>query len=411
MAPRNVAIIGAGPAGLFAAEIIATAGHRATIYERMPSPARKFLLAGRGGLNLTHSEPIESFLTQYGPDAEKVRAIVEAFPPAALIEWANGLGAETFIGSSGRVFPRAMKASPLLRAWLRRLNELGVVIKTRHRWTGFTAEGGHSFETPEGPIVIKPNASLFALGGASWPKLGSDALWAETFKNAGIPVTPLEAANCGVLISWSEIFRSRFEGAALKRIALNCAGATTRGEVIVTKTGLEGGAVYALIPQLRSALRAQESVTLAIDLKPDIEHSVLTERLAKPRGKETLTNFLRKAAHLDPPALALLREAGASLPAEADALAARIKSVPLTVNGVSGIDRAISTAGGIDWAALTGDLMIRERPGMFAAGEMLDWEGPTGGYLLQATFATATRAATGMLAWLASAESQTSQRL
>ncbi len=411
MAPRDVAIIGAGPAGLFAAEIIAAVGHRVTIYERMPSPARKFLLAGRGGLNLTHSEPIESFLTRYGPDAEKVRSIVEAFPPSALIDWANGLGAETFIGSSGRVFPRAIKASPLLRAWLRRLNELGVIIKTRHRWSGFTAEGGLSFEAPEGPIMIKPNASLFALGGASWPKLGSDALWAETFKNAGIPVTPLEPANCGVLISWSEIFRSRFEGAALKRIALNSAGATTRGEVIVTKTGLEGGAVYALIPQLRAALRAHQSATLSIDLKPNVEHSVLAERLAKPRGKETLTNFLRKAAHLDPPALALLREAGASLPAEADALAARIKSAPLRVNGLSSIGRTISTAGGIDWAALTGDLMIRERPGMFAAGEMLDWEGPTGGYLLQATFATAARAATGMLAWLASTRREPSPRL
>ncbi len=411
MTPRNVAIVGAGPAGLFAAEIIATAGHRVTVYDRMPSPARKFLLAGRGGLNLTHSEPIESFLTRYGPDAEKVRAIVEAFPPSALIDWANGLGAETFVGSSGRVFPRAMKASPLLRAWLRRLNELGVVIKTRHRWIGFTGEGGLSFETPEGPIAIKPDASLFALGGASWPKLGSDARWVETFKNAGIPVALLAAANCGVLITWSEVFRSRFEGAALKRIALNCAGATTRGEVIVTKTGLEGGAIYALIPQLRAALRAQESVTLAIDLKPDVEQSVLAERLAKPRGKETLTNFLRKVTHLDPPALALLREAGASLPGGADALAARIKSVPLTVNGLAAIDRAISTAGGIDWAALTGDLMIRERPSMFAAGEMLDWEGPTGGYLLQATFATATRAASGMLAWLASAESETSPRV
>ncbi|RUP10849.1 MAG: TIGR03862 family flavoprotein [Hyphomicrobium sp.] len=408
MTPRNVAIVGAGPAGLFAAEIIAAAGHRVTIYERMPSPARKFLLAGRGGLNLTHSEPIENFLTRYGPDAEKVRAIVEGFPPSALIDWANGLGAETFIGSSGRVFPRAMKASPLLRAWLRRLNEMGVIIKTRHRWSGFTPEGGHSFETPEGAIAISPDASLFALGGASWPKLGSDALWVETFKNAGIPVTPLEPANCGVLISWSEIFRSRFEGAALKRIAVNCAGATTRGEVIVTKTGLEGGAIYALIPQLRSALRAQQSVTLSIDLKPDVEHSVLAERLAKPRGKETLTNFLRKAAHLDPPALALLREAGTSLPAEADTLATRIKSVPLNVNGLSRIDRAISTAGGIDWAALSGDLMIRERPGMFAAGEMLDWEGPTGGYLLQATFATATHAATGLLTWLASTGSETS---
>lgn len=398
---RDVAVIGAGPAGLYPAEIIANAGHRVTVYERMPSPARKFLLAGRGGLNLTHSEPLEHFLTRYGTEPENVRAMVESFPPATLIEWANGLGADTFIGSSGRVFPRAMKASPLLRAWLRRLGELGVVIKTRHRWIGFTPERGLLFETPEGTVTATPDATLFALGGGSWPKLGSDALWAGTFSAAGIPVTPLAPANCGVRIAWSEIFKSRFEGAALKRIALTCAGATMRGEAIVTGDGLEGGAIYALIPQIRSALRTEESVTLSIDLKPDVDQSVLAERLAKPRGKETLTNFLRKATHLDPAALALLREAGASLPDGGDALAARIKSVPLSVVGVAGIERAISTAGGIGWAALDQDLMIKSRPGVFAAGEMLDWEAPTGGYLLQATFATATRAANGLVAWLA----------
>ncbi|SFV38802.1 hypothetical protein SAMN04488557_3857 [Hyphomicrobium facile] len=402
-APRDVAVIGAGPAGLYAAEIIANAGHRVTVYERMPSPARKFLLAGRGGLNLTHSEPLESFLTRYGTDAENVRAMVESFPPATLIEWANGLGADTFIGSSGRVFPRAMKASPLLRAWLRRLGELGVAIKTRHRWTGFTPERerGLLFETPEGTVTATPDATLFALGGASWPKLGSDADWAGTFSAAGIPVTPLAPANCGVRIAWSEIFKSRFEGAALKRIALTCAGATTRGEAIVTSAGLEGGAIYALIPHIRSALHSGTSATLAIDLKPDMDQSVLAERLAKPRGKETLTNFLRKATHLDPVALALLREAGTSLPAGSEALAARIKSVPLSVAGLAGMERAISTAGGIDWAALDRDMMIKGHPGVFAAGEMLDWEAPTGGYLLQATFATATRAANGLLAWLA----------
>jgi uncharacterized flavoprotein (TIGR03862 family) len=399
--PRDVAVIGAGPAGLFAAEIIAKAGHRVVVYERMPSPARKFLLAGRGGLNLTHSEPLEHFLPRYGKDAEIVRAIVESFPPATLVEWANGLGADTFIGSSGRVFPRAMKASPLLRAWLRRLSELGVVIKTRHRWTGFTPERGLLFETPEGTVSATPDATLFALGGGSWPKLGSDALWTETFNTAGIPVTPMAPANCGVRIAWSEIFKSRFEGAALKRIALTCGGATTRGEAIVTSDGLEGGAIYALIPHIRSALGSQQSVTLSIDLKPDMDKSALAERLAKLRGKETLTNFLRKAAHLDPAALALVREAGASLPEGGDALAARIKSVPLSIVGVAGIERAISTAGGIDWAALDNDMMIKARPGVFAAGEMLDWEAPTGGYLLQATFATAARGANGLVAWLA----------
>jgi uncharacterized flavoprotein (TIGR03862 family) len=397
---RNVSIIGAGPAGLFAAEIIARAGHRVTIYERMPSPARKFLLAGRGGLNLTHSEPLENFLERYGGDAKKVRTAVEAFPPARLIEWANGLGAQTFIGTSGRVFPREMKASPLLRAWLRRLNELGVEIKTRHRWTGFASGDKLLFETPEGTITVKPDAALFALGGASWPKLGSDGLWADAFRSAGIPITPLTSANCGVLISWSDIFKSRFEGTALKRIAITVGGSTTRGEAIVTRGGLEGGAIYALIPRIRAALGSRADITLSVDLKPDIERTVLAERLAKPRAKETLTNFLRKATHLDPAALALLREAGPTLPEGSDALAARIKAVSLRVSGLASLDRAISTAGGANWSGLNDDLMAETRPGIFVAGEMLDWEAPTGGYLLQATFATAAKAANGLLSWL-----------
>ena len=397
---RDVSIIGAGPAGLFAAEIIARAGHRVTVYERMPSPARKFLLAGRGGLNLTHSEPLEEFLKRYGDDAERVRTAVEAFPPSRLIEWADDLGAQTFIGTSGRIFPRAMKASPLLRAWLRRLNQLGVVIKARHRWTGFAPEGALLFETPEGTLTVKPDASLFALGGGSWPKLGSDGLWADTFRGAGIPVAPLTSANCGVLIYWSEVFKSRFEGSALKRIAITVAGSTMRGEAIVTSSGLEGGAIYALIPRIRAALGSEANVSLSVDLKPDVELAVLAERLAKPRGKETLTNFLRKATHLDPAALALLREAGPALPEGSDALAARIKAVPLRVAGLADLDRAISSAGGIDWASLTDELMAKGRPGVFVAGEMLDWEAPTGGYLLQATFATAAEAANGLLGWL-----------
>ncbi len=408
-AARDVTVVGAGPAGLFAAEIIARAGHRVTIHERMPSPARKFLLAGRGGLNLTHSEPLDNFLERYGDNAEKVRAAVEAFPPSRLIEWANGLGAQTFIGTSGRVFPQAMKASPLLRAWLRRLDDLGVEIKTRHRWTGFAPNGALIFETPEGEITIQPDAALFALGGASWPKLGSDGLWADVFSDAGIPVAPLTSANCGVLIPWSDIFKSRFEGAALKRIAITIGDSTTRGEAIVTGSGLEGGAIYALVPRIRAALASRADVTLSVDLKPDADQSVLAERLAKPRGKETLTNFLRKATHLDPPALALLREAGLALPESGDALAARIKAVPLRVSGLASIDRAISTAGGMTWSALDERLMTETHPGIFVAGEMLDWEAPTGGYLLQATFATAATAANGLLGWLA-AKAQTAHR-
>ena len=398
---RNVAIVGAGPAGLFAAEIIAGRGHRVTVYERMASPARKFLLAGRGGLNLTHSETLAAFLDRYGDHAAEVRAAVECFPPEKLVAWANGLGADTFVGSSGRVFPHAMKASPLLRAWLRRLGDLGVTIKTRHRWTGFSPSGALQFETADKSIVeVEPDATLLALGGASWPKLGSDGRWAESFADAGISVTPLAPANCGVLISWSEVFRSRFEGSALKRIALTVDGVTRRGEAIVTRNGLEGGAVYALGPHIRAALANNDMTTLLVDLKPDMTHDQLAARLAKPRGKDTVTNFLRKAVHLDAVGAGLVREA--ALPEEPEALAARIKSVPLLVTGLAGMERAISTAGGVAWRSLNEDLMLTTRPGVFLAGEMLDWEAPTGGYLLQGTFATSTKAANGLLNWLQS---------
>lgn len=398
---KDVAIIGAGPAGLFAAEVIANAGHRVSIYERMPSPARKFLLAGRGGLNLTHSEPLERFLTRYGESADEVRMAVETFPPERLIAWANDLDAQTFVGTSGRVFPKAMKASPLLRAWLRRLDSLGVSIKPRHRWVGFNDTGALVFETTNGQLTITPDAALFALGGGSWPKLGSDGAWVDQFRNTGIAITPLEPANCGVLVSWSEVFKSRFEGLALKRIALSIASTTVRGEAVVTANGLEGGAIYALGPQIRAALGDGKSATLIVDLKPDLTQSALAERLGRRRSGETLTNFLRKAAHLDPVAVALLREGNAALPDSADALAARIKALPLQVVGVTDIDRAISTAGGVTWTALDENLMLKDRPGLFVAGEMLDWEAPTGGYLLQGTFATAASAANGLLGWLA----------
>ncbi|WP_423414904.1 TIGR03862 family flavoprotein [Hyphomicrobium sp. B1] len=398
---KDVAIIGAGPAGLFAAEVIANAGHRVSIYERMPSPARKFLLAGRGGLNLTHSEPLERFLTRYGESADEVRMAVETFPPERLIAWANDLDAQTFVGTSGRVFPKAMKASPLLRAWLRRLDSLGVSIKPRHRWVGFNDTGALVFETTNGQLTITPDAALFALGGGSWPKLGSDGAWVDQFRNTGVAITPLEPANCGVRVSWSEVFKSRFEGLALKRIALSIASTTVRGEAVVTANGLEGGAIYALGPQIRAALGDGKSATLMVDLKPDLTQPALAERLGRRRSGETLTNFLRKAAHLDPIAVALLREGNAALPDSADALAARIKALPLQVVGVTDIDRAISTAGGVTWTALDENLMLKDRPGLFAAGEMLDWEAPTGGYLLQGTFATAASAANGLLGWLA----------
>jgi hypothetical protein len=397
----DVAIVGAGPAGLFAAEIIASGGHRVTVYERMASPARKFLLAGRGGLNLTHSEGLDAFLRRYGDDASDVRAAVENFPPDKLVAWANGLGADTFVGSSGRVFPRAMKASPLLRAWLRRLDGLGVTIRTRHLWTGFAPSGALIFEAADKTaITVKADAALLALGGASWPKLGSDGRWVEILDDIGVAVTPLVAANSGVVIPWSDIFRSRFEGAALKRIALTIGDVTQRGEAIVTRSGLEGGVVYALGPEIRRTLERDGTATISVDLKPDVSLSELTTHLARPRGKDTVTNFLRKSVNLDPVAVGLLREA--DLPETAQALAARIKGLPLTVTGVASLDRAISTAGGVAWRSVDERLMLKKRPGIFLAGEMLDWEAPTGGYLLQASFATGAKAAKGLLDWLAS---------
>jgi uncharacterized flavoprotein (TIGR03862 family) len=396
---QNVAIVGAGPAGLFAAEIIATHGHHVTVYERMPSVARKFLLAGRGGLNLTHNEPLDCFLDRYGSNASEVRAAVEAFPPSRLIAWANDLGAHTFVGTSGRVFPKAMKASPLLRAWLRRLDGLGVTIKTRHLWTGFTASGGLTFQTSDGiQSTVNADTVLLALGGASWPKLGSDGAWVHILEHAGTKVTPLAPANSGVHVLWSEVFRTRFESAALKRIALTIDGITRRGEAIIARTGLEGGAVYALGPHIRSSLKGNAATTISVDLKPDTPLAELAERLAKSRGGDTLTNHLRKAVHLSPAAIGLLRET--QLPSTPEALAARIKAVPLQVTGFEGLERAISTTGGLSWENLDPQAMIKARPGVFVAGEMLNWEAPTGGYLLQATFATAAVAAHGLLGWL-----------
>jgi uncharacterized flavoprotein (TIGR03862 family) len=401
----EVAVIGAGPAGLMAAEVIAQGGAHVTIYDAMPSAGRKFLMAGRGGLNLTHSEALPAFLTRYGAAMPHLAPAIEAFSPSTLRAWSEALGQPTFVGSSGRVFPQAFKASPLLRAWLRRLDGLGVQLALRHRWTGWDDDGRLLLATPDGRRGVDARTTVLALGGASWPRLGSDGAWVETLTAKGVVVSPLRPANSGFTVAWSDLFKDRFEGQPLKGIALSFGAHTVRGEAMITRTGIEGGAVYALSSQLREAIIADGAATLQVALRPDADAAELVARLEAPRGKQSLSTFLRKAAHLSPAAIGLLQEAamasGATLASLSPAsLAGLINAVPVRLNGVAPIARAISSAGGIAFDELNPDFMIERLPGVFAAGEMLDWEAPTGGYLLQASFATGAGAGRGVLKWL-----------
>lgn len=397
---RDIAIVGAGPAGLMAAEVLATKGHRVTIYERMPSPARKFLLAGRGGLNLTHTEQHDHFLQRYGGAAKSIHGAIDGFPPEAIIAWAQGLGQETFTGSSGRVFPKSMKASPLLRGWLKRLDGLGVMLKTRHTFVGF-ADGGLKISGATGDIETHAHdAVILALGGASWPRLGSDGSWIEPLSHADVVITPLTASNVGVIMPWSDHVRLRFAGSPLKRIAVTVDGVSARGEAVITASGLEGGVIYALSRPIRAALAAPPAA-MTIDLRPDMTQAELAERLARGAAKDSLSNHLRKAAGLSPAQAAVFREGTPKPLREPQALAHAIKNVALPLSGMHGLERAISTAGGIALDELDDNAMLRRRPGVFAAGEMLDWDAPTGGYLLTACLATGAWAAHGAERWLA----------
>lgn len=396
----DVAVIGAGPAGLMAAETLSAAGLSVTVFEKLPSVGRKFLMAGRGGLNLTHSEDFDTFVSRYGAAAERLRPILEAFPPDALIAWAHGLGQETFVGSSGRIFPKALKASPLLRAWLARLSAQGVQIRTRRAWTGWDAQGALAFATPDGATeTVRPRrATILALGGASWPRLGSDGAWAPLLADQGVAIAPVRPANVGFSVDWSQIFKDRFQGQPLKGLALTFAGQTVRGEIMIADYGLEGGAIYALSAALRDAIEAHGKAVVEIDLRPDLSAGGITARLIDGRRSESLANRLRKTLHLTPAAINLLREAhGVDLPQSPRALGALIKRVPITLTAVQPIARAISTAGGVAFSEVDEHLRLHRRPDVLIAGEMLDWEAPTGGYLLQACFASGVAAARAVL--------------
>lgn len=391
-------VIGAGPAGLMAAEAISGAGHAVVIVDAMPSPARKFLMAGKSGLNLTRDEPADLFASRLQGGAaprslrdlppgyfgtEDLRAIVAGFGPAGVMDWARGLGVDLFTGTTGRVFPVGMKASPLLRAWLARLGGQGARLRTRWRWTGF-APGGWAFETPEGPRLVAAGATVLALGGASWPRLGSDAAWVPWLRKAGVRVAPFRPANMGFRVDWSAAM-APLQGAAVKGTRLTAGRLDSRGEWVVTAAGIEGGAVYEISAALRDGAEGR------VDLMPDLSAAALAARLARPRGRLSVGNWLRRVLR-DPVRVALLMEWGRPLPDDPAALAARIKALPLRHAGPMGLDRAISSAGGIEAGALAGDLELRALPGVFAAGEMLDWEAPTGGYLLTTCLATGRHA-------------------
>ncbi|WP_289032331.1 TIGR03862 family flavoprotein [uncultured Roseibium sp.] len=397
---HDVLIVGAGPAGLMAADRLSSSGLKVAVVDRMPSPARKFLMAGRGGLNLTHSEKQSVFLTRYREAEPFLAPLINKFTPENLRQWCLDLGQETFTGSSGRIFPKAMKASPLLRALLSRLAERGVTLQTRLTWSGFSEEDTLTFKDPDGrEVKLKARASLLALGGASWPRLGSDGNWVSTLHHQGVEVNALRPANCGFEIAWSDLLKERFAGSPLKPLTVTLGTESARGEAILSQRGLEGGAVYALSSSIRREIELSGKATLLLDLRPDISIEELTSRLSANRGKQSVSTFLRKAGGLSPVQISLLREVG-PLPETPQALAERIKQTPLTATAPYPIDRAISSAGGIALTEIDDQLMLKKLPGVFVAGEMLDWEAPTGGYLLQACFATGVAAAEGIANYL-----------
>ncbi|MGE5506539.1 MAG: TIGR03862 family flavoprotein [Actinomycetota bacterium] len=397
--PAPIAVVGGGPAGLMAAEVAAAAGAAVHVFDAMPSVGRKFLLAGKGGMNLTHSEPLDRFVGRYGVQADRFAGWLAEFGPEQMRHWAHGLGIDTFIGTSGRVFPTDFKAAPLLRAWLRRLKGMGVVFHARHRWLGWDG-AALRFAGPAGEVRIEAAATVLALGGGSWPNLGSDGGWVDILGARGVAVAPLVPANCGFDVGWSDEFRVRFAGQPIKAVALSFAGRRVRGEIMLTETGIEGGAVYALSAPLRDAIAQDGRTVLELDLAPERSPAQLAKALTRPRGSLSLSTWLGKAAGLKGPALGLCREVltpeALNDPAR---LAAALKALPLPLLAPRPLAEAISTAGGVRFDQLDECLMLRSIPGVFVAGEMLDWEAPTGGYLLTGCFATGRVAGAAAARW------------
>ncbi|WP_459743662.1 TIGR03862 family flavoprotein [Pseudomonas sp. 3A(2025)] len=403
-APASVAIIGGGPAGLMAAEVLSQAGVKVDLYDAMPSVGRKFLLAGVGGMNITHSEPYPAFVSRYAERAPLIEPLLQSFDADALRQWIHGLGIETFVGSSGRVFPTDMKAAPLLRAWLKRLREGGVSLHNRHRWLGWNSDGSLRVANAEGELALRPAAVLLALGGGSWARLGSDGAWLPWLHAKGVEVAPLQASNCGFEVSaWSEVLRSKFAGAPLKNIAMAVDNVSPRlGECVLTEHGVEGSLVYALSAPIRELINRHGHATVSIDLLPGKTPEAVLKALSKPRGSRSMAKHLSGQLGLEGVKAALLRElTSAEQFSDARLLAQAIKALPLTLVKARPLDEAISTAGGVTFEALDEHLMLKALPGVFCAGEMLDWEAPTGGYLLTACFASGRAAAQGVLRWLA----------
>ncbi len=391
MAVAAVAVIGGGPAGLMAAEAAALRGATVDLFDAMPSVGRKFLMAGKSGLNLTHAEPFPEFMRRFGPSRQRLEPTIAELDPAAIRSWATELGIETFIGSSGRVFPVDFKAAPLLRAWLRRLRASGVRFHVRHRWTGWDATGSLTFDTPDGPAVISADATVLALGGASWPNLGSDAAWVDILRRRGVTVAPLRPANCGFDVGWSDHFRERFAGQPVKPVMLSAGGQRHRGEFVVTAHGVEGSGIYPLSAQLRDS-----GDPLLLDLLPDHTADKVMKALSQPRGSRSLADHLRRTVGITGVKAGLVRElCPPQTLSDMAALSHALKELHLPLKGPRPIEEAISSAGGIAWDALNGSLMLKALPGMFATGEMLDWDVTTGGYLLTACLALGKRAGNG----------------